>query len=294
MVREAADATAYALARLPATYAACARALAETAERLTGFAPRTLLDAGAGPGGAAWAALEAWPGLTDAVLLDSNPNFLALAQALAAGGPEVLGAARRLQGDLAQPAAWPDADLVLASYALAEIPAARRSAALEALWAACRGLLVIVEPGTPDGWRRMLAARDQLLARGGVIAAPCPHAAPCPLASVAAAPGDWCHFVQRLPRSRDHRQAKGGQAPFEDEKFCYLAAARPSLVLQPPAARVLAPPRPTKSGLGLKLCLPDGVAEWRTARKRDKARFPVLRRLDWGDAVSGEDLPAAE
>ena len=75
-----ADATAYVLTRLPATYAACARVFEEAAERAPGFEPASLLDAGAGPGGAGWAALEAWPCLRQATLLDSNRAFLDMAQ----------------------------------------------------------------------------------------------------------------------------------------------------------------------------------------------------------------------
>ena len=45
------DAIAYALSRMPATYAAVAAVLAELRDRAPEFAPATLLDAGAGPGG---------------------------------------------------------------------------------------------------------------------------------------------------------------------------------------------------------------------------------------------------
>ena len=50
------DALAYALARLPATYAADVAAFSAAAEACPDFAPWRLLDAGAGPGTAAWAA----------------------------------------------------------------------------------------------------------------------------------------------------------------------------------------------------------------------------------------------
>src|ERR1700751_5226353 len=58
VIREADDALAYARARLPATYAACTQAFEEARARAPGFAPRRLLDAGAGPGAASWAAVE--------------------------------------------------------------------------------------------------------------------------------------------------------------------------------------------------------------------------------------------
>src|SRR4051812_13020879 len=70
VIREADDALAYALARLPATYAACARVFEEAVARAPDFAPRRLLDAGVGPAAASWAALEAWPELGAVAWLD--------------------------------------------------------------------------------------------------------------------------------------------------------------------------------------------------------------------------------
>ena len=54
----ATDALAYALARMPATYAAVAAGLNALSEIKPDFAPATLLDVGAGPGTATWAAAE--------------------------------------------------------------------------------------------------------------------------------------------------------------------------------------------------------------------------------------------
>lgn len=280
VVKDQAGATAYVLARLPATYAACARAFDEVAQRAPGFAPETLLDAGAGPGGAGWAALETWPEISGAVLLDSNRAFLEMAGRLAEGGPEPLAGAERRIGDLAAPKDWPRADLVVASYALAEIAPARQAATVLGLWGATDAVLILVEPGTPDGFARLRTARDALIAQGAAILAPCPHALACPLVAP-----DWCHFVQRLPRSRDHRLAKGADAPFEDEKFIYLAAARPGVAAEPATPRVLAPPRVQKPATILKLCAPQGRVEVREVPKRDKAAYAAVRRLDWGDSL---------
>src|SRR5579859_6220254 len=51
---------AYAVTRLPATFAALSAALMEARERLPEWEPRTLLDTGAGPGGGVWAAEAVW------------------------------------------------------------------------------------------------------------------------------------------------------------------------------------------------------------------------------------------
>lgn len=274
------DALAYALARLPATYAADMAVFAATAEAAPDFAPKTLLDAGAGPGTASWAAVETWGSLKSATLLDASPPFLALARELAAAGEGVLAGAAFRQADLTGAEALPAADLVVASYALAEIAPTAQGALIDRLWAACQGLLVLVEPGTPAGYERILAARARLIAAAATLAGPCPHAQACPLT-----PPDWCHFVQRLPRSRDHRIAKGAEAPFEDEKFIWIAAARDTVAVTPFEARVLSPPRQAKPGVDLKLCVETGALEQRFVPRRDKAAYARARRLDWGDVI---------
>ena len=37
---------------------------------------------------------------------------------------------------------------------------------------------------------------------------------------------DWCHFSQRLARSRDHMLLKDASVPFEDERYSYVVATR--------------------------------------------------------------------
>ena len=280
VIREAEDALAYALTRLPATYAACAAVFAE-AERMTpGFAPRSLLDAGAGTGAASWAASEVWPGLAAVAWLDASPPFLGLAAQLAADGPPALRTAETRRVDLTGAGPWPKADVVVASYALAEIPPDKQASTVTELWASSEGILALVEPGTPAGYGRILAARSALIAAGATVLAPCPHEAACPLVGE-----DWCHFSVRLPRSRDHRLAKGADVPFEDERFSYLLAARPGIAAAPRRPRVLAPPRVGKPGIALKLCGPDGRVEPRLVAKRDKPAYALARRLGWGDTL---------
>lgn len=281
-IRSAEDALAYALARLPATYAACAAVFAEAGRMAPDFGPARLLDAGCGPGGGSWAALEAFPSLTSVAWVDASAPFLALAARLGAEGPAPLKAAAAQRADLTAAADLPRGDLVMASYALAEIAPADQAPLVRRLWAACEGLLVLVEPGTPAGYGRILAAREALIGERATILAPCPHHDACPLVGE-----DWCHFRVRLPRSRDHRLAKRAEVPFEDEKFSYLIAARPHVAVAPRSARVLAPPRVGKPGIELRLCAPGGL-ETRFVARRDKAAHARARRLDWGDAFEDE------
>lgn len=281
-----ADALAYALVRAPATYAACIGAMTRLAERAPGFAPGSVLDAGSGVATASWATCEVWDGIADVTLLDDSALFLDLAARLATAGPPSLMNAAGVRGDFSHAAALAPHDLVVASYALTELADVRLGSAVEALWSRAGQVLLLLEPGTPAGWRRVLLCRDFLIKAGGVVIGPCPHALACPLA-----PPDWCHFSQRLERSRGHRAAKGATLSYEDEKYVWLAVARPAalaaLHLSPPAARVLAPPGVAKAGVALKLCESDGQMRTRQAAKRDRAAFAAAKRLNWGDVLPG-------
>jgi ribosomal protein RSM22 (predicted rRNA methylase) len=279
-IKSEADALAYALARMPATYAAVAASLNALTEITPSLAPATLLDVGAGPGTASWAAAEAFPSLQDFTLLDANANLSRLALELARDSTR-LANCRYLPGDAgANLAQVSSADLVIASYIIGELGDSDQRALAEAMWAKARHALVVIEPGTPAGYARILALRQQLIASGAYVAAPCPHERPCPLT-----PPDWCHFSQRLPRSQAHRQIKGAEVPFEDERFIYVALTRARPATR--AARVLAPPDVGKAEIAAKLCTENGVEVTRVPR-RDKPAYASARRWRWGDAVIAE------
>ena len=78
-IRSDTDALAYALARMPATYAAVTASLNALGEIRPEFAPNSLLDVGAGPGTASWAAAEAFSSLQHFTLLDANDTLRKLA-----------------------------------------------------------------------------------------------------------------------------------------------------------------------------------------------------------------------
>lgn len=270
------DFGAYLVARLPATYAALEFCLAELAGRRPQFSPQTLLDAGSGPGTASWAAISAYPGISAVTFLDNNPRFLNLACNLAAqGGHSALQGARALNADLSTLPGDASAELVIAAYALAEMPLAKAGQTAVALWKACENTLLVIEPGTPQGFARIHAVRVALLAEGANLVAPCTHGNSCPMQSP-----DWCHFSVRLVRRRDHMHAKKATVPFEDEKFSYLIAARQPGALQ--GSRILSPPAERKAEIRFKLCTGNGLAQQSIAR-RDKAEYKRVRKLDWGD-----------
>jgi ribosomal protein RSM22 (predicted rRNA methylase) len=276
-IKSATDALAYALARMPATYAAVSGCLNALREARPDFAPRTLLDAGAGPGTVSWAAGEAFPSLESFALLDANQPLRVLALDLLRESTGFDGL-RYEGGDAGVLLDKADAaDLVVASYLIGELGEAERRSLSDAMWAKTRDMLVVVEPGTPAGYARIIALRAQLIAARAHVLAPCPHERSCPLVSP-----DWCHFSQRLARSRAHKQLKGADVPFEDERFSYVVLTRQPIAERP--FRVLAQPAVGKAGLSAKLCTPDGLTIAKVPR-RDRQAYAEARHWRWGDAV---------
>ena len=266
----AADALAYAVARMPATHAACAAVFARVAQAVPDLAPASLLDVGAGPGTASWAAQAAWPGLGAKTLLDRNPALRALARQLA----DAQGlTAEIVAGDL--DTGLPQADLVVASYVLAELPEAQAAGIAADLWRLADQALVLIEPGTPAGFARIRAARAALIAAGAHVAAPCTHDKACPMTG-----DDWCHFSQRLARSREHMALKGASVPYEDERYSYVAVTRTPAAHA--AARILSTPLESTPGLTLKLCDAGGLRS-AFVPARDKEEYRRVRKRGWGD-----------
>ncbi len=270
------DAVAYALSRMPATYAAVSAVLEELQARAPDFAPRTLLDAGSGPGTAGWVAAAAFEGIA-ATLMDHNRAFLTLAARLAEG--TALAGAELVEADLGRFELATRYDLVTCAYALTELPDAQMLAAAEQLWRHSDGVLAIIEPGRPRDYQRLMAVRRHLIELGGRVLAPCPHERECPLVEP-----DWCHFSVRLSRSREHMRMKGGTLGYADEKYSYLVIARPGIGA-PAAGRVLRRPEENKFSVTLAVCGADGL-ESRVVPSRDKPAFKAAKKLDWGDATT--------
>lgn len=281
-LRDEMDALAYTVARLPATYAAVRHVLGRIEERCPEFRPGSVLDLGSGPGTASWAAVDAWPEIESITQVDSNPALMELGRKLAESAlPPTLRGARQTIADIARDSERTEPfDFVILSYALAELSQRQIEAALSRALRDCAGVLALVEPGTPAGYKRILRARDQLRALGARILAPCPHELACPLAA-----GDWCHFAQRVSRTRDHMLLKGAELAYEDEKFSYLVAVREALFRPAEASRILAQPKLTRAGVALKLCTLDGRCESASIARRDKEAFKRAKKIEWGDEV---------
>ena len=281
-IRDSTDALAYAITRSPATYGAVRNVLAHLQERSLSFAPQSALDLGSGAGASSWAIADAFPQIASITQADQNQPLLTLSRNLAQhASSTALGSATQISTDLTRNLPDSSADLVVLSYVLAELPPEQAQSLFVAAWSLCSGALVLVEPGTPAGFGRILAARYILGGSGGaLILAPCPHQFGCPIFAP-----DWCHFAQHIERSRDHRLLKSADRSYEDEKFSYLIAVREPYFTPAAAPRVLARPEKDRAAIFLKLCQPSGTASLVTIPRRDKENYTLGKKKDWGDEI---------
>ncbi|MFG3657101.1 small ribosomal subunit Rsm22 family protein [Streptomyces sp. NPDC047706] len=279
ILRDRADVAAYAAYRMPATFEAVSAALGALADATPDWVPGGHVDVGGGTGAATWAVTATWEGTRPVTVLDWAEPALALGREIAAANP-ALRDARWQRSRIGAALTVESTDLVTVSYVLNELTAPDRTALVDAAATAAQAV-VIVEPGTPDGYARVIEARDRLIGAGFHIAAPCPHSAACPIA-----PGtDWCHFSARVSRSSLHRQVKGGSLPYEDEKFSYVAATR--FRPAPAPSRVVRKPQTRKGQVLLDLCEgfeATGPALRRTTvTKRHGDLYKAARDAGWGD-----------
>jgi ribosomal protein RSM22 (predicted rRNA methylase) len=242
----------------------------------------SLLDAGAGPGSALWAAVEVWPSLREIVALERDPRMRTLGGAMTArAGSSAIRRTVWRAGDLTNGWGCDPCDLTVAGYVLGEIPPDRRQAAVEQMWRCTAGVAVLLEPGTPRGFAAIEEATNVLARAGAVILAPFPPEWRCLQGD-----GDWVHFSQRVARTRLHRESKGAALSYEDEKYSYVAASRHPGV--PIAARVIRQPRVHSGHIRLVLCTASGPREIVVPRSRREA-YRRAKDLAWGSAIPVED-----
>lgn len=264
------EAAAYAISRMPATFGAVYSAL-NWALEISDFKAKTLLDVGAGTGAATWAANKVLD-LENIICVEKEQSMKT--QGLALMKNSELKKASWVSGDITAGNLNYNADLVVASYVLNEVSEEKLVSAVETLWKCTNEQLLILEPGTPEGFAEIKKIRDILISLGANIIAPCPHADTCPICG-----DDWCHFTCRIPRTRLHKQLKGGEAPYEDEKFCYICVSKNPVEIS--AARVLRHPIIETGKVTLEICEKSGKNKL-VLRKKD-ASYKQARKLNSGD-----------
>ena len=267
---------AYAAVRMPATFAAARAVFTEIRRLMPERRITSLLDLGTGPGTAGWAALEVFDEVQQITLVEQDEGWIRTGKSLAhTGGNVLLAHADWVHANVRAVASFPAHDLVVSSYALGELAPQVSREIVQAAWTAAGTAIVIIEPGTMRGFELIRVLRDDLIALGGHVLAPCPHQDACPMPT-----SDWCHFAQRFTRSALHRRLKTGTLGYEDEKFSYIVASKH--LSQPVTARVLRHPLRHAGHTRLRLCTGDGL-QTITVTRSDNEHWQRARKIAWGD-----------
>ena len=244
------EAVSYVISRMPATYAAVysvfKQILVNYDEEIT-----SLLDVGAGTGAGTWAVNEI-ENMSQITCLEREKSMSNIGKKLMKN--TVLDNVQWKSYDILQDEIVEKADIVLTSYMINELPEQEREKAVLKLWQATDKLMVVIEPGTPEGFKNILNIRNLIKEQGGYIVAPCCCNGECPIKE-----NDWCAFYARVARSSIHRQAKGGNLGYEDEKFSYIAFSKTPVEIT--GERILRHPQINSGFVKVKLCTADGIQE---------------------------------
>lgn len=279
LVTENIEALSYSAVRMPATFGAVSTALANTLEIYDGEIT-SLLDVGAGTGAGTWAANELLD-LSEITCLERENAMLNLGEHFMkqSDNPTLKNATWK-KFDLVSSEITERADLVICSYVLNELSNQDREKALAKLWSATNKVLLIIEPGTPIGFKEIKELRNELKDYGGKIIAPCPNIEECPIAE-----NDWCHSTCRIARSKVHKILKNGDVPYEDEKFSYISVYKSEEDINKNGyARVLRHPIIESGKITLQLCTENGILT-KIVTKKDKELFKIARKINCGDLI---------
>lgn len=255
----------YAVYRLPATFSAFGDALEHTLE-LYSQNIDSVIDVGAGSGASSLAVTSLLPSVKNYTLLERNKFMMEIGKSLHNF--------EYINCDLSLDNLDINSDLVISSYVLNELDQNLRINVVNKMWNMTNKLMLIVEPGTPEGFQLIREIRDYLISIGGHIIAPCPHMSVCL--------NTWCHFSSRVSRSKLHKDLKGGDAPYEDEKYCYIAFSKSEVT--PCKQRVLRHPQINPGFVELEVCTKEGFKHIKYSKK-DKELFKKARKAGVGDQI---------
>ncbi|MBO7333169.1 MAG: methyltransferase domain-containing protein [Alphaproteobacteria bacterium] len=274
LLKDINEAKVYSLFRMPATFGAVSFVLKQLSFLYPNTDIKNCLDVGAGTGAVSWAVAEMFP-KTEILAVEKEKAMRDIGKHLMTQA-EFSPFPVWQEGDILNLSDKPSADLVVCSYVLNELSEKDKKTALTNLWNNTKNFLVLIDPGTPDVFLSFKKYRDFFIEKGAFIVAPCPHTHTCPILE-----NDWCHFSCRIPRTKIHRQIKGGELAYEDEKFCYLILSKNPTPEY--TARILRHPQIHNGHLTVTLCQNDGGITEKTIYKKEGDIYKKARKSSWGD-----------
>jgi ribosomal protein RSM22 (predicted rRNA methylase) len=284
-VHDYTDALAYLGLRVPATYAQVIGALGFVKELIPSWRPTSLLDIGSGPGIATWAAISLWPGLDEITCLDENNDFISL-------GKQII-----KDSELTRDINWKNRDLrlgieedensydlIIIANVLNELTPKAQENLIGQAFNLCKGILIIIEPGTPRG-SQIVSSVAQKLHNVGILLAPY-------VANTFVEDKDYyLHFPQRFIRPDFQRRIRQQMrvssemaSDWEESKYSYVAISKF------PAeknnwARTVGQTEIHKGFLEIPVITEDAITKIKVM-KRNKEAFTFAKHLRWGELIA--------
>lgn len=281
------QAIVYSIIRMPATYAAVATALKhilELTEKEEKIKIETVLDVGAGTGAGSWAVRDLI-NFKQITCIEKDVNMRKVGMKLM-NNDKILKETKWINIDIVKEKEdiTGHADLVIASYMTNELKKEDRIKAIEKLIRATNEILLIIEPGTPEGHQIIKEIKKYCIKQSLYVLAPCVTQEECKLPS-----NDWCHSTCRIQRTKIHKILKDGDAPYEDEKFSYIAVSKEKVNLEKNMSRILRHPIIKSGFINMRLCTRDGIKNT-TISKRDGELYKQAKKKHCGDTFKTMDV----
>lgn len=268
------EALAYLCMRFPATYAANNHVFSRINELSLPFSYSSFLDVGSGSGSSFFSAQSHFGAFSKVCFIEKDLNLIEIGKTLIKES-KMSTTTSWVCGDFVTKEFPNNFDVVSFSYSLGEVK--NYKDVLSKAIVSFNDLLVIIEPGTPAGFERILKYREFLLSKGLFLLAPCPGSFSCPMQN-----GKWCHFSERLSRSSLHRFLKGGTLGFEDEKLSYLVFSKKQFKEHLP--RLISFPSKKTGFIEAEFCMPDGTLLHKKFLKREEDEYKKIKKAKWGDS----------
>lgn len=276
LVKSDLDSQAYSVYRMPATYEVCCNVFRQLSKILHEINFDTLLDVGSGTGASTLACVENFS-FKKAECYEREASMINCAKTLLSDYIDEFNISWE-QKDILKSTYSEKFDMIISSYVLNEFDDASRLITVKKLWDITNNIFVVIEPGTPEGFRQIKQIRDALLKEGAYIIAPCTQSGgECLLPE-----NDWCHFSCRVPRTKIMKQIKNAEVPYEDEKFCYMAFSKN--LFQISGLRVLKHPYYRPKVVEMEVCSEAGVKKI-VITKNNKERYREARNAKIGDII---------
>lgn len=238
---------------------------------------KTVLDIGSGTGSCLWA-IDNFVKNTEVIALEKEPEMIKFAKQL---NKNLSCAASYVQASVLSDEVKKlnSCDLVIESFMLNELSDIDRVKAVDFMLSKAKDYVIMIEPGTPKSYERMMIVREYVLSKGFNLVLPCMHSNECGLQN------DYCNFSVRVSRTKTNRQIKGGTLNYEDEKYFYLVFRKENKREKNYSGVVLRKPIYRKGCVDLKLCLEDGCIKNKTITKSQKENYKKAKDLKHGDVV---------